>query len=107
MRVLIGKLEGKCWEDGMKAASILEVSRAEETGTEPSICKTHLGECLGDGCLSRPSEAVQPEHTLVLVVYQPMFDLPENLLPCPPEAPLPFPGTVSSVCGTANAIEKG
>ena len=104
--VMIGKLECNCWEDCVKTAPILEVPRAEETGTEPSICETHLGKCLGDGRLSRPGEAVQPENTLVSLVCQPTFDLGKNILPRPPQASLPVPGTVSSFCCAAQTVEE-
>ena len=69
MWVLIGKLESERWKDCLKITPVLKVPRTEEAGTKPSIRKTHLSERLGDGRLSCPSEAIQPEHTLVSLVH--------------------------------------
>ena len=49
MRILIGELEGECWEDDLKIAAVLEVSSAEEAGPELSVREGRLGECLSDG----------------------------------------------------------
>ena len=105
-RVLIGELEGECWKDHAKVASVLEVSRTEEAGTEPFIHKTRLRKCLGDGCLSRPGEAVQPEYALISLVRQPMLDLRENVLPRSPQTSFPVPGTVPSVRSPGQTVEK-
>ena len=44
---------------------------------------------------------------LVLLIYYPMFNLPEDILPGSLQAPLPVPRTVSSICGMAHTVEKG
>ena len=75
-RIPVGKLEGKRWKDHPEIAAVLEVSRAEEAGSEFSIREGCLGECLGYGRLPGPGEAVQPEDTLALLTVQPAFNLP-------------------------------
>jgi hypothetical protein len=47
-RIPVGELEGEGRKDCLKVAPVLEVSRAEEAGTEPPICKAHIGEGLCD-----------------------------------------------------------
>ena len=49
VRILAGELECKSWEDLLKIAAVLEVSRAEEASPELSIHEGCVSECLGDG----------------------------------------------------------
>ena len=49
-----------------KVGPISEVSRAEEAGPKLSVRKARLGERLGDGRLSCPGWAIQPENVPVL-----------------------------------------
>ena len=106
MWVLIRKLEGKGWEDHVKVAPVFKVSRAEKAGTEPSICKAHIGERLGNGRFPRPRKAIQPEDALISLVCRPMLKLEEDLLPRSLQALLPLPRTVSSLVGVMHAVQK-
>jgi len=106
-RILIGKLESECWEDRLKIAPVLEVSRAEEARPEFSVRKARLGKRLGDGRFPGPGQAVQPEHPLIPFGCQPLFDLPEDVLPRAPQATLPVPTAVPSVWGVIHPIKKG
>jgi len=45
----MGELERECWEDRLKTAPVLDVSRAEKAGSELSVRKARLGERLSDG----------------------------------------------------------
>ena len=47
-------------------------------------------------CLSCPSKVIQPEHALVLLIHQPVFNLQENFLPCSLQASLPVPYSLPS-----------
>ena len=62
----------------MEVAPVLEVSRAEEGGAEPSVCKHPLCDCLCDGALSRPSETIQPINRGLLEVASPEFNFVQN-----------------------------
>ena len=58
----------------------MEVSGAEEGGTEPAICECPLGGRLCDGSLPRPCEPVQPVDggSASAKVVDPGFDLVQN-----------------------------
>ena len=63
--ILVGKLEGECWENCLKIAPALKVSRAEEAGSKLSIREGRFSERLGNSRFSSPSQAIQPEDALV------------------------------------------
>ena len=98
---MTGELEGEFWEDHLKVAAVLEVSRAEEAGPEPSI-----HERLGNGVFSGPSEAVQPEDTLTPVTCESIFDILEDALPRFPQTLLSVPTEVPSIRSMVQSIEK-
>jgi len=84
-------LERERWEDHLEVTPVLEISRAKETRAKLSIREANLGERLGDGRLSGPCKAIQPEYAVVLFVLQPMFELQENIPSRSPQAPLSVP----------------
>ena len=100
----IGELEGGGWGDFLNIAPILKVSRAEKTRPELPVCKTGLGERLGNGRLPRPRKTVQPEDTLVPLIQQPTFDLPQYILPRPSQASLPVPREVPSTSDVVHPV---
>ena len=102
----MSELEGEGREDGSKVAPGFEIPRAEETGPELLIRKTHLCKRLGDGRLPCPGKAVEPEHPFGLIVPGPLFEVGEDISPGPLHAPLPVSTEVSSVGNMANAFEK-
>ena len=101
MRILTGELEGECWEDHLKISAVLKVSRAEETGPEPSI-----RERLGNGVFSGPSEAVQPEDTLTPVTCESIFDILEDALPRFPQTLLSVPTEVPGIRSMVQSIGR-
>jgi len=102
----MGKLEGESWKYCLEIASVLEISRAEEARTELSICEADLGKCLGDGRLSGPGKAIQPEHTVVSFVLHPTFELQEDIHPSPPKASLIVPGIMPGFIGVTHIFHK-
>ena len=103
---MTGELEGKGWKDFLKIAAVLEVSRAEEAGPEIPVRKHCLGERLGDGRLSSPGQAVQPENTLGPFAREPIFDILQDTFPCSPQTPLPIPTAVSGIYGVVQSLQK-
>jgi len=59
----------------MEVAPVLEVSRAEERGSEPSICKQPLRDGLGDGALPRSGQPIQPVDRWLIEVSGPVFNI--------------------------------
>ena len=59
--------ECECWEGRPKVSPILEFPGAEKTGRQLSVNVACLGQCLGDGKISHPSLAIQPESVSVLL----------------------------------------
>ena len=106
-RITVGELEGEGWEYCLEVVPVLEVSRAKEAGSELPVREARIGERLGDGRFPRPGEAIQPEDALILFLRQPLLELEENFLPCPPQAPLHFPRAVAGICCVAHTIEQG
>ena len=99
-------MEGERWKDPLKITTVLEVSRAEEASAELPVPKGYLGERLGDGRFSRPSQAVQPENTLGPLARQPVFDVLEDTFPRSPQTPLPIPAAVSGIYGVVQSLEE-
>ena len=58
--VLPGKLDGQGGEYEVEVAPVLEVSGAEERGTELIICEQPLRDRLSDRALSCPGQSVEP-----------------------------------------------
>ena len=106
MWIPVGELEGEGRKDCLKIAPVLEVSRAEERGTQPPRRKAYLRECLGNGRFPRPRKAIQPEDLLTLSVHQPELEVEEDLPPRSLQAPLSVPGTVTSFPGVTHPVEK-
>ena len=99
MWILAGELEGEGWEDHLEIAAVLEVSGTEEAGSKLSALEGCLGERLGDGRFSSPSQTVEPEDTLASFVCEPMVDVLEDTLPRSLQTPLSVPAEVPGVCG--------
>ena len=72
--VLPGELDGQGRENQVEVAPVFEVSGAEERGAESSVCKSSLGNCLGDGALPGPNKSVQPVDGGFIEVAGPEFD---------------------------------
>jgi hypothetical protein len=72
------ELDSQGGEDEVEVAPVLEVSRAEEGGTEPSVCERPLRDGLRDGGLPRSSEPIQPVDRGLVKVARPEFDLVQN-----------------------------
>jgi len=105
-RVPICELKSERWEDPFNVIPVLEVPRAKETCSELPLRERDLGERLGDGRLSGPREAVEPENALALLVLQPIFELLQDIPPRPPQAPLPVPRAVAGPVGVMDAVQK-
>jgi len=103
----VSKLEGEGGEDGSKVAPVIEVPRAEETGPQLPVRKTHLCERLSDGRLPCPGETVEPEHSLVLFILRPLFELEEDTSPRPLHASLSVATEVPGVRDVTHAVQKG
>jgi len=58
--VLPCELDGQGGEYGVEVAPVLEVSGAEERGTELTICEQPLRDRLCDCALSCPGQSVEP-----------------------------------------------
>ena len=99
-------MEGERWEDFLKIAAVLEVSRTEEAGPEIPVRKHCLGERLGDGRFSSPGQAVQPENPLGPFAHRPVFDILQDTFPRSPQTPLPIPTAVSCIYGVVQSLEK-
>jgi len=69
LRVLIGELEGKCWEDGLKVVLVLKGSRTKEARAELSIRKARFGKGLCNRGFPGSSQSVEPEDTSVVLVH--------------------------------------
>ena len=91
LRIPIGELKCKCWQDRLNVTPVLEISQAEEACPKFSLRKGDLRERLGDCRLSGPRKAVEPENPLALLILQPIFELSEDIPPCPPQTPLSVP----------------
>jgi len=102
----VGKLKGESWEDCFEIDPILEISRAKEARPELSVRKADLGKRLGNGRLPGPRKAIEPEHTAVLFVLQPTFELQEDICPSSPQTPPPVPRTVSGLIGVMQVFQK-
>ena len=98
-QMLIGELECEGREDHLEIAAVFEVPRTEEAGPELAVRERRLGERLGDGRLSGPGQAIQPEDTLVSFTCEPIFNILENILPRSTQASLPIPAAVSGIRG--------
>ena len=102
----MSELEGQGREYGAEVAPPVEIARTEKTRAEFPIREAHLRKCLGDGRLPRPRKTVEPEHTLVLLVLQPVFELEEDVSPGPLHTPLPVPTEIPRVRGMRHSVEK-
>ena len=87
--------------------NISTTSGEEKTRSQTFLFIVRARNRAGNGGLSGPGEAVQPENTLVLLSREPTFNLPQYICPCSPQAALPVPTPIPSVCGTMNAVEEG
>lgn len=72
------KLNRNGREDALEVASVLEVSRAEERGSEPSICGHPLRDRLRDRALPRPGQSVQPVDGRLVEILRPEFDFVQD-----------------------------
>ena len=88
MQISAGELESNGWEDLFWAATVLEVPRTEEAGSELSILEGRLGERLGDGRFSGPGQTIEPEDRLAPFFFKPMFNILEDVVPCSLQTPL-------------------
>ena len=68
------KLDRKGWENELEVAPIQEVPRAEERGSELSICEYPLRDRLRNGALPRPGQPVQPVDAGLTRVLCPEFN---------------------------------
>ena len=104
---MVGELEGQGREYFPEIAPVLEIPQTEEARAKLPICKAHLRKCLGDGRLSRSSEAVEPEHVFIPFVVDPVFKLGEDVSSGPLHAPISVPTEVSCVSRMLHPVEQG
>ena len=89
----------------MEIAPVLEVPRAEEGGTKQSVREHPLCDRLGDGCLSRSGEPVQPVDRRFVEVAGPKFNLVQDGASCSLETTAAIAMPILSPLCTAEPIE--
>ena len=95
--VLACKLVRECGKDILEFLSVEVIPRTEEAGTEGTILRDSLGEGLGDGRLSGPSQPVEPEDVSFLWISSPSHYSSEDSLSGPEEARVVVTSLVSSI----------
>ena len=91
----------------MEVASVLKVSRAEEGGTELSLCKQPLRDRLGDRALSCPRQPVEPVDGLFVEIPRPEFNLGQDGSTGSLEATFAAAVAILGLLCTAEVVEDG
>ena len=102
-----GELDSQGGEDGLEAAPVLEVSGAEEGGTQPSVRKRPFRDRLCDCALPRPGETVQPVDGGLVEVTGPQFNFVQNCCTCSSKTTTPIAVSILGVFCAPYIIEDG
>ena len=90
----------------MEVAPVLEISGAEEGGTELSVREHPLGDRLSDGGLPRSSKSIEPIDRRFVEVARPKFDLVQDGPAGPLETTIAVSVSVLGLFGVAGIIEN-
>ena len=101
------KLDRKGWENELEVAPIQEVPRAEERGSELSICEYPLRDRLRNGALPRPGQPVQPIDGGLIEIPRPELDLVQDSSASSLQTTLAVPMPILSCLRAAEIIEDG